>query len=112
MPKKANGHGSRKMSVCSQHCSQICWGTQVKSILVRRSFDITRLAYLRAELARVRLERITLAREIQTPEIAIDKKLVAKRRYSAADAEMKNVVRELEAFIGAAKQAQAASGTS
>lgn len=58
------------------------------------------------------LERITLAREIQTPEIAIDRKLIAKRRYSAADAEMKNVVRELEAFIGAAKQSQATSGPS
>jgi hypothetical protein len=79
---------------------------------VRHPFDISRLTYLRAELSKVRLERITLAREIQTPEIAIDKKLVAKRRYSAADAEMKNVARELEAFIADAKHAQAASGAS
>ena len=73
--------------------------------------DMTRLAYLRAELARVRLEKIALALEIQTPATPIVKKLTARRRYAAADAEMKNVARDLEAFIAVAKHAQAASGT-
>ena len=69
-------------------------------------FDMARLAYLRAELARVRLEKITIAREIQTPAIPLEKELVATRRFCSADAEMKNVARELEEFIAAAKAAR------
>ena len=87
-----------------------------KPVALERSvdcpFDKTRLAYLRAELARVRLEKIALALEIQTSSTPISHKLLARRRYGAADAEMRNIVRELEEFIAAAKRAQAASGTS
>ena len=111
MANKAIAHRRRGRSVCSLQLSNLL-GHPSEICLVYHPFDISRLTYLRAELAKVRLERITLAREIQTPAIPMDRKLVAKRRYTAAGAEMKNVVRELEAFICAVKQAQAASGTS
>jgi hypothetical protein len=77
---------------------------------VDHPFNMARLAYLRAELTKVRLEKTALAHEIQTPAIPIIKKLIATRRYAAADAEMKNVARELEAFIAVAKHAQATRG--
>jgi hypothetical protein len=47
-------------------------------------FDKVRLAYLRADLARVRLEKIALARDIQAPAIPLVQKVIAKRRYGAA----------------------------
>jgi hypothetical protein len=69
-------------------------------------FDKERLAYLRAELARVRLEKIALARETQIPSVALVHKRIATRFHSA-DAEMRNIARELEEFIAAAKRALA-----
>lgn len=75
-------------------------------------FNRSRLAYLRAELTRVRLEKIALARVIETTSTPLSHKLLATRRYSAANAKMRNVARELEEFIAAAKHTQAARGTS
>lgn len=69
-------------------------------------FDKDRLSYLRAELARVRLEKIALARETQIPSIALVHKRMATRLHSA-DAEMRNIARELEEFIATAKHALA-----
>ena len=70
-------------------------------------FDTVRLAYLRAELARARLEKVALARAIQSPSTPSVRKHRATFRYPAVDAEPRIIVGELEDFIAAAKRAQA-----
>jgi hypothetical protein len=64
-----------------------------------------RLAYLRAQLASTRLEKQSLAREIQSPMTPISRRHRATRRHSAVSAELRNIAAELEAFIAAARNA-------
>jgi hypothetical protein len=68
-------------------------------------FDKVRLAYLRAELSRTRLQKLSLAREIQAPTTSAVQKHLAARRYSAANAELRNIANQLEDFIAATKRA-------
>jgi hypothetical protein len=60
-------------------------------------FDNIRLAYLRSKLARARLEKTTLAREILSPMDS-----------TAVDVDFRIIQGELEDFIAAAKLALAA----
>ena len=75
-------------------------------------FDSVRLAFLRAELARARLEKIALTREIQSPLTIPVRKHRAVLRYPSVDAELRIIAGELENFIDAAKRAQAPKKTS
>jgi hypothetical protein len=70
-------------------------------------FDKVRLAHLRAELTRTRLEKLSLARQIQAPANTPAQKHFAARRYSAVFAEMRSIANELEDSIVAAKHALA-----
>ncbi len=67
--------------------------------------DQLRLAHLRAQLASARLEKQSLACEIQSPMTPPSKRHRATRRYSAVGAELQNVAAELEKFIAAARNA-------
>ncbi len=75
-------------------------------------FDKVRLAYLRAQLARGRLEKLALAREIQSRSTAVFKKTILSRRYAVVDAEMRTIASELEQFIATTRYALAARKSS
>jgi hypothetical protein len=62
-------------------------------------FDKTRFGYLRGQLAKARAEKLTLDRTIQSPLTPPTRKQNATRRYSAVNAEIRTIVRELEDCI-------------
>lgn len=70
-------------------------------------FDKVRLTHLRAELTRTRLEKLSLAQQIQAPTNSPAQKHFAARRYSAVNAEMRSIANELQDFIVATKHALA-----
>ncbi|MGB9075417.1 MAG: hypothetical protein WCC26_01130 [Terracidiphilus sp.] len=73
-------------------------------------FDKVRLAHLRAELSRTRLEKLSLAQEIQARTTSASQKHEAARRYYLVNAEMKNIADELKEFLAATKYSLAARG--
>ncbi len=68
-------------------------------------FDNIRLAYLRSKLATARLEKATLAREIQSPLTSFLRKQRATLRSTGVDVELRIIAGELEDFIAVAKSA-------
>jgi hypothetical protein len=59
-------------------------------------FDKARFGYLSDQLARARAEKLTLDRAIQSPSRSPTSKQLAARRYSSLNAEIRNIVGELE----------------
>ena len=70
-------------------------------------FDNVRLTYLRAQLTRVRSEKLTLAHEIQSRSAHLVRKHDCVRHYAAVDAEMRSIACEMEDLIAATKYALA-----
>ncbi len=74
-------------------------------------FDNGRLTYLRAQLTRVRSEKLVLAREIQLLSAHAVRKHERVRHFVAVDAEMRSIACEMEDFIVATKYALATKRT-
>ena len=70
-------------------------------------FDNGRLTNLRAQLTRVRSEKLALAHEIQILSTHPVRKHECVRHYAAVDAEMRSIACEMEDFIVATKYALA-----